>query len=225
MYVHLKDGKDKLPSQDYVRFVAQCLGPDDKVIRHDFAVHMRGARLCSLLEAVLDAVDVNLSSKFDAVNGWTPPVTLPQATKIGCELVFQYLELIQTRVPTLLSKPLRAPLEELVQPWEMSFLQERCLGGSSSGHDEDYKTSKCFRALAKKGPHSLDKILEVAMLSDFLVISSLRDLTCAFIASLGLSATSEKELLQLCGLDAPLTEEDLEPLYAQFGFLRAADES
>lgn len=223
LYVFLQSGeKEKLPSPEYIRVVAQHMGRDQKVVRHDFALHHRGARLCRLLEPLLDAVDVDLRPKLDPCNGAIPPVTLPQATKEGCESVFLYLDLVQTRVPTLLSKPLRAPLEELVQPWELTFLLENCFG--RSGETGFKSTTAFFKEVVKAGSSSMDRLLEVAMLSDFLLVESLRDLTCAFLASLALSASTGKELLQLSGLEKPLTETDLEPLYNQLDFLRPRDE-
>ncbi|KPA84493.1 hypothetical protein ABB37_01044 [Leptomonas pyrrhocoris] len=221
LFMYLSGGeKDRLPPGEYIRVVAQSTGPDKKVVRHDFALHNRGARLCRLLDSLLDSVDVDLKRKADPVQGPIPPVVLPQATREGCECIFAYLDLIQTRVPTLLSKPLRAPLEELVYDWEMNYLLEQCLMGKA--HESKSSIALC-RTLAKRGPSSMDRILEVAMLADFLLIEPLRDLTCGMLASLALTAGSEKELLQLCGLDHTLTEEELEPLYKQLPFLRPED--
>ncbi|AYU81553.1 protein of unknown function - conserved [Leishmania donovani] len=222
LFVYLQGGeRERLPTGEYIRVVAQCSGADKTVNRHDFALHNRGARLCRLLDSLLDSVDVDLKRKVDPVQGLIPPVMLPHATREGCECVFRYLELIQTRVPTLLSKPLRAPLEELVCEWEMTYLLEDCF---LPGVAVETKTSAALcHTLAKRGPQTMDRVLEVAMLADFLLIEPLRDLTCALLASLALSAGSEKELLQLCGLDHVLTEEELEPLYMQLPFLRPED--
>lgn len=222
LYVYLGGGeKERLPPGEYIRVVAQSAGTDRKVVRHDFALHNRGARLCRLLDSLLDAVDVDLKRKADPVLGPIPPVVLPQASREGCECVFSYLDLLQTRVPTLLSKPLRAPIEELVYDWEMNYLVVDCL---LMGQADESKSSVALcRALARSGPASMERLLEVAMLADFLLIEPLRDLTCGMLASLALTAGSEKELLQLCGLDHALTEEELEPLYKQLPFLRPED--
>ncbi|EPY34120.1 hypothetical protein AGDE_07972 [Angomonas deanei] len=220
--VVLSSEKEKLPSTDYIRVVSLTANSDEKVIRSDFALHNRGARLCRLLEPLLDSIDVDFKSKFDPITGPIPPLTLPQATEEGCACVFKYLDLLQTRVPTLISKPLRAPLEELVQPWEMNFLISDCFGLPASP-DSFKSTSSFARELVKKGNQPLDRILEVAMLADFLIIDHLRDLTCAFVASLGLSASTDKDLMCLCGLGAPVTDDALEPLYSQYPFLRSQD--
>ncbi|KAK7199616.1 hypothetical protein NESM_000006700 [Novymonas esmeraldas] len=222
LFVYLDGGeRERLPAGEYIRVVAQCSTGDRKVIRHDFALHNRGARLCRLLDSLLDSVDVDLKRKVDPVQGPIPPVVLPHATREGCECVFRYLELIQTRVPTLLSKPLRAPLEELVYSWEMNYLLEDCFPAGVA--DEAKSSAALCRTLVKCGPSAMDRVLEVAMLADFLLIEPLRDLTCALLASLALTAGTEKELLQLCGLDRALTEEELEPLYKQLPFLRPED--
>ncbi|ORC92573.1 uncharacterized protein TM35_000033260 [Trypanosoma theileri] len=271
-----------LPSKDYVRFIALsgandtgnkkkgqngdsnannvlngvknlCSGEgDDSVVRRDFALHMRGARLCRLLETMLDAADLQIGeSLYDMDDGRSmnkshrgkdpsdniPPVVLPQATERGCNALFFYLEMTTTRLPTVLSKPLRAPLEELVQPWELKFLLCNCMDDATShsiakqisntraeskkGNCDDFDaTASYYRVILNGAPKSLDLLLEVAMLSDFLLIEPLRQLTCAFLASLALNAPSENELLRLCGLQRALTEEELDPVYAQFPFLR-----
>lgn len=222
LFVYLTGGeRERLPTGEYIRVVAQSSSPDKKPVRHDFALHNRGARLCRLLDSLLDSVDVDLKRKADPVQGPIPPVVLPHATREGCECVFRYLDLIQTRVPTLLSKPLRAPLEELVFEWEMDYLLNDCFAPGMG--DESKSSGALCRTLAKSGPQAMDLVLEVAMLADFLLIEPLRDLTCALLASLALTAGSEKELLHLCGLDHALTEEELEPLYKQLPFLRPED--
>lgn len=218
LFVSLSGSDERLPGGEYIRVVSHCMGPDRKVIRSDFALHNRGARLCRLLDSILDSVDVDLKNKPDPIMGPIPTVSLPQATRGGCECVFRYLDLIQTRIPTLLSKPLRAPLEELVFDWEMAFLIQDCLPLINPQYP---KTSAALsKKLSKSGPQSLDRLLEVAMLADFLLIDPLRDLTCSFLASIALTSESPREMLQLCGLDHPLTEEELEPLYMQLPFLR-----
>ncbi|KAG5496071.1 hypothetical protein JKF63_02369 [Porcisia hertigi] len=223
LFVYLQGGeRERLPSGEYIRVVVQSNEADRRAVRHDFALHNRGARLCRLLDSLLDSVDVDLRRMPDPIQGSIPPVVLPHATREGCECVFHYLGLIQTRVPTLISKPLRAPLEELVHEWEMKYLLEECF---PTGVAAEANSSEALcRTLSKIGPQSMDRILEVAMIADFLLIEPLRDLTCALLASLALTAGSEKELLRLCGLDRALTEEELEPLYTQLPFLRPEDE-
>nr|CCC94437.1 conserved hypothetical protein [Trypanosoma congolense IL3000] len=213
--------------------------------RHEFALHVRGARYCRLLETMLDTSDLQLDSPRHNGKGTAPdsglsvsmsPVVLPQATEKGCLALFAYLELITKRVPSMLSKPLRAPLEELVQPWELEFLLHNCMyddvrscierATNDNSWEKENKTPSSdkrqahYVVILEKAPQSLDLLLEVAMLSDFLLIESLRQLTCAFIASLACNASSEEELLRLSGLERPMTEDELEPLYLQFPFLR-----
>ncbi|KEG14959.1 hypothetical protein DQ04_00241010 [Trypanosoma grayi] len=227
--------------------------PKDSVVRHDFALHARGARMCRLLETMLDTADLQLdvhsydSNACGSLNkadrkgkdsaGDLPPVVLPQATRRGCEVLFQFLDLMMTRIPTTLSKPLRAPIEELVQPWELKFLLNNCMdetisraitqqmsveqeGGNKKNNTNAEGKASYYRVILNGAPQSLNLLLEVAMLSDFLLVEPLRQLTCAFIASLALNASSDAELLRLCGLQRAMTEEELDPLYAQFAFLR-----
>ncbi|EKF31340.1 hypothetical protein MOQ_004827 [Trypanosoma cruzi marinkellei] len=222
-------------------------------VRHDFALHLRGARNCRLLDTMLDAYDLHMGAiDRDALDdiaenkaertgkdavGHLPPVVLPQATYKGCKALFLYLDMITTRVPTTISKPLRAPIEELLQPWEMNFLLKDCMDETTSraisqqmnnGKDGKTKSRKSvgdtrtayYSVIVNNAPDSLNLITELAMLSDFLIVEPLRQLTCAFLASLALGASSEAELLRLCGLSRPLTEEELDPVYAQFPFLR-----
>ncbi|RNF25584.1 uncharacterized protein Tco025E_02173 [Trypanosoma conorhini] len=224
-----------------------------EIERFDFALHLRGARHCRLLDTVLDTYDLEMSAvnRDAAVDGEEkgaergkktaaadlPPVVLAQATSKGCKALFLYLEMLTTRVPTTISKPLRAPLEDLLQPWEMNFLLQNCMDEATSraiaqqvsGVSEvgvqrnkvagDARTAY-YPTIVSNAPESLNLLLELAMLSDFLIIEPLRQLTCAFLASLALGASSEAELLRLCGVSRPMTEEELGPLYAQFPFLR-----
>lgn len=218
------------------------------VVRHDFALHVRGARFCRLLESMLDAADQNVAASGRGARGnrtgqgdgdgggALPNVVLPQATPQGCRALFAYLDMITSRVPSVLSKPLRVPLEELLQPWEMMFLLEHCMDEATTSaifrrlstekeNGADVNDQASYYSIILDGaPRSLNILLEVAMLSDFLLVEPLRQLTCAFIASLALSTSSEADLLRLCGLERALTEEELNPVYAQFPFLRP-DES
>ncbi|KAG8347370.1 hypothetical protein ERJ75_000946800 [Trypanosoma vivax] len=219
------------------------------VVRHEFALHVRGARHCRRLEAMLDKSDLysgcgsstavahKTSRREKDSEGLLPSVMLKQATRRGCEAVFAYLELITVRLPTTLGKPLRAPLEELVQMWELDYLLTKCMSENTSnaikrrlkeesklstnGQEfRDCQRAVYFQMILEGAPHSLDLLLEVAMLSDFLLIEPLRQLTCAFVASLALNVSSEAELLQLAGLPRLMTEEELGPLYEQFPFMR-----
>ncbi|RNF11376.1 hypothetical protein TraAM80_00993 [Trypanosoma rangeli] len=220
--------------------------------RFDFALHVRGARHCRLLDTILDGYDLQMSAvghdaatdvKENKVNGREkaaladlPSVVLPQATSKGCKMLFRYLDMITTRVPTTISKPLRAPLDELIQPWEMNFLLHDCMDDTTSraiaqqfgdakgvgakGNKAAGDTVMAYHsAIVNNAPGSLNLLLELAMISDFLIVEPLRQLTCAFLASLALGASSEAELLRLCGVSRPMKEEELEPLYAQFPFL------
>lgn len=93
-------------------------------------------------------------------------------------------------MPSVLSKPLKAPLDELTQPWEMKYVLYTCLGLSRQSTDY-YKSSDIIvRSIVKRGTTSLDRIIEIAMLSDFFLIESLRDLICAFLAFVGLSIST-----------------------------------
>lgn len=221
-YVHLKDGSTPLPGEGYIRVVGQHLHPTHRIEMHShYALRVCGARHCRLVEALLDAADLDTSSSLDLVRGPIPPVVLPQATPKGCERVFEYLEFLQNRLPSIISRPLRSPLEECIQTWEMAFLTGVCFGESISSSPPSVLTSSdALRKLLDGNSHSLDVLLEVAMLADFLLIDSLTDLTCAFIASLGLAVHSESDLLRLWGRSTPLTEEELQPVYAQLPFLK-----
>lgn len=161
-----------------------------------FALKKDLARHCKLLESMLDDSDIgikNIESDSDSVD-------LPGLDVNACIATFQYLEHCTSKVPTVISRPLRAPLSEIIQPWEMEFLLTHCL--------EDGDVSKHFQLLA------------IMSVSDFLMIEPLRDLTCAFLASIVLQCEDENELTRVLGLERPLSSKDVDALYTQFPFLR-----
>lgn len=218
-FVALRDENTPLPGEGYIRVVGKCANPSapGREVHCHYALQTSGARHCRLVEALLDAADLDVETPVDTVRGPIPPLVLPQATDKGCEKVFQYLQFLLTRLPSIISRPLRSPLEECIQPWELSYVMGLCF---PDGPSNVVTSNDAFRKLLDGHSNSLDLLLEVAMLSDFLMIEPLCDLTCAFLASLGLSANSESELLRLWGHHAPLTEEQLQPVYEQLPFLK-----
>lgn len=195
-YCKLRSSTDSLPnpSREYVRMFVK----DENGSQTVFAVHKRIARQCKLLDAVLDELELmEADPQSDAFEG---SACIPDVDIEACQSAFDYLELTTTRVPSIISRPLRAPLQELVQPWEYDFLQERCLEKGNVAHHQ--------------------KLLCVMQVSDFLMIDSLRDLCCAFLASIALHCRTEVELLTLLGLPRPASSDELELIYSQFPFLK-----
>lgn len=220
-YVPLKDETTPLPGSGYIRVVGQSVNPLDRQrgdIHCHYALRTIGARHCKLVEALLDAADLNVTKPTDSIRGPIPPLILPQATAKGCEKIFQFLKLLQYNVPSVIGRPLRSPLEDCIQSWELSYLTGLCF--HDSGPRDVVTSSDALRKLLDSSAHSMDLLLEVAMLSDFLLIEPLSDLVCAFIASVGLSANSEAELLRLWGRTTPLSEAQLQPVYQQLPFLK-----
>lgn len=222
-YVFLSTPTTPLPSKKYIRVIGLCSQYEGQgEVASHYALKVTGARFCRLLEALLDAADLDVSHSIDPIRGPITPVVLPQATRQGCEMLFEYLELLQHRTPSVISRPLRSPVEECIQPWELSYLIHVCFAEQSV----NVTSSSDFlrKLLDGNGKHSIDLLLEVAMLSDFLLVDSLRDLVCAFIASLGLSANSETDLMRLLSRSAPLSEDELQAVYDQLPFLAVGED-
>lgn len=221
-FVELKDANAKLPGKDYVRIIGKHFCPlTRKEVAHHYAVTKTSARHCKLLEPFLDAADLDLSDEVDLLEGLIRPVVIPHASAESCTAVFTYLEILESHVPSVISRPLRGPLQACIQEWEISLL---C---SIISEEKAKKTSSTkFSHLPEVSQHtrqSLDLLLEIALVSDFLMIEPLCDLCSAYLASLAVSAKSEEELLQMWGIETPLTEEDLAAVYDQFPFLKVEE--
>ena len=161
-----------------------------------YAIHPSLARQCRILDAVLDQGDLQPRSD-ETSPSLILPTEFPQAT---LETVFLYLSLWSSHVPSIIGRPLCGPFHELVQPWELNFVQQH--------------------GLSAMDPMKHEPLIDMMKLADFLVIDPLRDLCCAFLASLVLSCSSEGDLLKLLGGQQPLSERELKNVYEQFPFLQ-----
>lgn len=219
-YVELEDDTTRLPSKDYIRVVATHFCPyTEKEIECHFALQKCCARHCKLLELPLDAADLSISSEVDLLRGPIDPVFVQGCTPECCKVVFEYLGSLQTHIPSVISRPLRGRLQECIQKWEIFFLSRICAEKGKQKHKNDKKYDQ-LPEIAQHTRKSLDFLLEIALMSDFLMIEPLCDLCSAYLASLALSAKSGEQLLQMWEVEAPLTEKDLEVVYAQFPFLK-----
>jgi hypothetical protein len=193
-FTRLRIDEDLPDPTDYIRLIITRTSPGSQEAIASFAVHKRIARHCRLLDAMLDSLDVSIDGESDASGG----VSIPDVDPASCESVLTYLDIASNKIPTVLPRPLRAPLNELIQTWELDFLMSNCVD-------------------SEVVPQS--RIVGVMRVSDFLIIDSLRDLTCACLASTILSCSSEQEVLKLLGLPQSLTRDQLQPLLEQFPFL------
>lgn len=220
LYVHLDTSSTPLPGKRYLRFICKHMDHTAKCeVEDHYALDIRGARHCRLLDGLLDVVDFQLKDDSDPINGPLHPVYVPQATRKGFERVFTYLEHLQNKMPSTITAPLRNPIEECIQPWELAFVMSVCMDSPPS--PTLTTSAEVVRAIMDNNGRSIDALAEVAMISDFLLIEPLSDLVCAFIASVGLSVRSEADLLRLCGRTAPLSEAELQCVYDQLPFLRS----
>ena len=127
----------------------------------------------------------------------------PDCTSKAVESVLSYLELTTIRIPSIISRPLKGPIEEVTQPWEVEFVRSHGLeNGDFSAHA---------------------KLLEIMKVADFLVVDSLKDLCCAYVASTVLSCTTQDELMAKLGMARPATENELSEVYEMYPFLRGSE--
>lgn len=186
--------QESLPGREYVRMRTES--PSEPSVT--FAVHHSLVRQCRLLDVALDEVDLRGDSS-EQVGDIT--AVIPDCSRDTADRIFEYLGQTAVRIPTILSRPLKAPIEELIQPWEREYLMASCLEG------RDY---------SRHGP-----LLNIMRVAEFLIIDSLRDLCCAFLASLILKSASESDVLQVLGLPRPATQEELQPVLDLYPFLRS----
>eukprot|EP00388_Colpodella_angusta_P006549 GDKJ01019267.1.p1 GENE.GDKJ01019267.1~~GDKJ01019267.1.p1 ORF type:complete len:223 (+),score=-9.23 GDKJ01019267.1:30-671(+) len=189
---------EPLPGREYVRMRTEAPSEPSTT----YAVHHSIVRQCRLLDIALDESDLQVDGDLARPAMADITAVIPDCTKDTAELVFKYLKLTAVRIPTILSRPLKAPLEELVQPWEREFLVESCL--------------------ENRDPSRHRPLLNIMRAAEFLVIDSLRDLCCAFLASLVLKCSSEQEVLNVLGLPRAATAEELQPVLELYPFLRPA---
>ena len=190
------EASDALPSREHVRIRTE--GGDG--VSSIFAVHVSLARQCRLLDAVLD--NANLQTPTDSTVG-DISVAIPDCTSKAVESVLSYLELTTIRIPSIISRPLKGPIEEVTQPWEVEFVRSHGLeNGDFSAHA---------------------KLLEIMKVADFLVVDSLKDLCCAYVASTVLSCTTQDELMAKLGMARPATENELSEVYEMYPFLRGSE--
>lgn len=217
----LANATSLLPGEDFIRVVVKHLDQaTTQEVEYHYALAKCCARHCELLVPLLDIAELDERNQLDLLTGPITPIILPQSTETGFEKVCSYLLNLLTTSPSVIGRPLRNNLEESIQKWELNFL---C---SIFPEKKPHRTSDRFHSLPKKAQlttESLDLLLEIAMLGDFLMIESLCDLCCAYLAEIGHGAHSEEDLMELWGRDTPLTEEELEAVYLQLPFLRASE--
>jgi hypothetical protein len=157
-----------------------------------FAAPTAITRQCRLFSTVLDDLDLLPDSSL-LDNSEFPEITLPGFSAATCVSALKYLELTVTRIPSMISRPLRSPLAEVTQPWELEFIAGEC--------------------------RTQDQLLHLMLLADYLLVDALRDLLCAHLASIVIQCDSEQALMQVLGIDRAYGDEELQAVYTQFPFL------
>jgi hypothetical protein len=196
-------------------------------------------RLCGSLAELLDEIDADTAPTPYPADASTAEVieVLPSfevdAPSAAVRSVLEFLALwLRNGRPSVLARPLSAPLQHLVTEWEWEFLK----GHSFAPRPKRPSAAATLAAVVpfvrdptatrllsqQRGtltPPAIAPLLQLMRAADFLCIDSLRDLSCAFLASLVMDR-NETELADLLDLDRPLTEAELEPMFAQHPFLR-----
>ena len=163
-----------------------------------YRVSFQLARECQLLHDSLDELDLHGPGDDDD----SLEVNIPNGTGAALAHALKFFEYSLVKTPSIIGRPLRAPLDQVVQGWEWDYLMAMLEGGV---------------------PSQNRLLFEVISVADFLVCEALRDLCCAFLAHLVINCRSESEILQLLGRDEPLGEEELQELYAEYPFLEAGE--
>jgi hypothetical protein len=201
-------------------------------------------RLCGALAELLDEIDADTAPAPYPADASTVEIVelLPafevDATMGALRSVLEFLVLwLENGRPSVLARPLVAPLQHLVSQWEWDFLQAHAFVAKP-------KRPSAAAAIAAVVPFvrepsaarlfhqhrgtlsapAVAPLLQMMRAADYLAIDALRDLTCAFLASL-VTEKSEGELADALDMDRPLTEEELEPMFAQHPFLRPSPQA
>eukprot|EP00760_Papus_ankaliazontas_P033027 PhM_4_TR6144/c1_g1_i1/m.1648/K03094/SKP1, CBF3D; S-phase kinase-associated protein 1 len=128
-------------------------------------------------------------------------VELPvEADAATMERVFEFLEHHEEHPLKTIHKPLRGPFKELVDEWDWNFFQTRLL------ENGDEKKNMMLQ--------------QVICASNFLIMEDLRTFSCAALASIITTKTTEEEIFDLFGAKGKIKPEHYEKLYAQFPYMR-----
>jgi S-phase kinase-associated protein 1 len=115
------------------------------------------------------------------------------------ESVAEYLTYyIDPIKPTVIEKPLKAPLKDILTPW-----------------DKEYVYNKLFKGDNEKEHELLFKTL---MAANFLGIESLRDLCCAAIANM-LRGKTPEQIMEVFNVKEPFTVEEERAIEQQYPWL------
>eukprot|EP01006_Ploeotia_vitrea_P061143 TRINITY_DN77336_c0_g1_i1.p1 TRINITY_DN77336_c0_g1~~TRINITY_DN77336_c0_g1_i1.p1 ORF type:complete len:186 (-),score=29.48 TRINITY_DN77336_c0_g1_i1:87-644(-) len=129
------------------------------------------------------------------------PVNNVDAATLQC--VAPYLEHYATSTPPTIDKPLRAPLQELLNDW-----------------DKDYVYKTLFRDGDEKQHEPLFKTL---LAGNFLGVEPLRDLCCATIANM-LRGKTPEQIKEVFGVTEDFTPEEIKQVEKEYPFLKEQGE-
>eukprot|EP00760_Papus_ankaliazontas_P008420 PhM_4_TR13804/c0_g1_i1/m.70683/K03094/SKP1, CBF3D; S-phase kinase-associated protein 1 len=177
---------------------------DDYVILHateddkKFIVHRNLMRASALVAKMLeDACGDDNNDDIEIPVGYDGAVVV-------CCLDFAEYHLEHPR--RTLPKPLGAPLQDLVDPWDYTFFTTRLL--------EDGDTAKTLM------------LRKVMCASNFLIMDDLREFTCACLGSILAPMKTSAEVLAVFGVSkSDIKPEHYEALYQQYPYLRPAPSS
>eukprot|EP01006_Ploeotia_vitrea_P006176 TRINITY_DN12462_c0_g1_i1.p1 TRINITY_DN12462_c0_g1~~TRINITY_DN12462_c0_g1_i1.p1 ORF type:complete len:203 (+),score=35.74 TRINITY_DN12462_c0_g1_i1:48-611(+) len=130
------------------------------------------------------------------------PVNNVDAATLQC--VAPYLERYATQEPNTIDKPLRAPLQELLNDWDKEYV---------------YKT--LFRDGDEKQHEPLFKTL---LAGNFLGVEPLRDLCCAAIANM-LRGKTPEQIKEVFGVTEDFTPEEIKQVEKEYPFLKEQGEN
>jgi hypothetical protein len=215
-----------------------------------FVVTHGCARLCGALAELLDDIDADavadaagdaltvgaddaltFRSATDDIVAALPHFELPATPRSAVVAALEYVDLCLDRgPPSAIARPLVAALRHLVEPWEYAFVEEHAFAAATSPLRRPTLLSMVLPTVRAGGvaaerhpehipPHALLPLTQLMRIADFLLVEPLRDLCCAYLATLVLGKT-EAEVAELFRLERPLTEEELEPVFAKHPFLR-----
>eukprot|EP01006_Ploeotia_vitrea_P055570 TRINITY_DN68010_c8_g1_i2.p1 TRINITY_DN68010_c8_g1~~TRINITY_DN68010_c8_g1_i2.p1 ORF type:complete len:195 (-),score=16.36 TRINITY_DN68010_c8_g1_i2:284-868(-) len=163
----------------------------------DFAIERKACLLSSLLRDML--MDTEVPEGEDVTEETQIPLLNVDSSALP--RIGEYLERHVGREVQILTRPLHAPLPDVLDEWEKDFVY--------------------FKLLPREQPEeNWDLLYKVTLAADFLGIEPLRDLCCATIANM-INKKKPEEIKKIFGVTEDITPAHIEEVVAKYPFLTA----
>ena len=190
------------------------------VVAHDgaeFRVSRKAARLSTYLREAVGEEQLHERDDGDVTAGDVPSgsmaqdaiiVPIPHVPADTLRHVVAYLEHYRTRVPRLIPRPLRKPIEDVVEKWDAALIFTDLVLDHDLGEDRDHE--ELVAVLMAAGFLGIDPLVDLASaaLASIIRPKSVEDLRDMFDIENDLSADEEARLVRDTIWGDPKGEDD-----------------